>query len=250
MTGPRLTFLLDVDNTLLDNDAAKTEMAARLRALLGEADESRFWAIYEAVRRDEGMVNIPLTLSRFEAEAGIDPAGPGESPRRFALADLVMAFPYEGFLFPGALEAIAHLRRLGRVAILSDGDPTFQPSKIWRAGLDEAVDGYVLVFGHKEEHLAEVAAAFPADHYVLVEDKPDVIAKVRARLDAPLTTILLRQGKYAATVPPGPWPGAHLTLASIAELRNLDAAAFVEGATKGDNDLAGGRAVGTPGRVD
>ena len=227
MAAPSLTFLIDVDNTLLDNDAAKTEMATRLRALLGEADEARFWTIYEAVRRDEGMVNIPLTLSRFDAEAGIDPAGPGQSPRRFALADLVMAFPYAGFLFPGALEVLAHLRRLGRVAILSDGDPTFQPSKIWRAGLDAAVDGYVLVFGHKEEHLAEVAAAFPADHFVLVEDKPDVITKVRARLDAPLTTILLRQGKYAATVPQGSWAGAHLTLSAIGDLREMDAAAFV-----------------------
>lgn len=244
MGEPRLTFLLDVDNTLLDNDRAKEEIAARLRDLVGEAPARRFWELYEAVRHDGGMVNVPLTLARFEQDRGAAPTGAAAAAgdvgreRRFALADLLMGLPYDGFLFPGALAAIAHLRRLGRVAILSDGDPTFQPSKIWRAGLDAAVDGNVLVFGHKEEHLAEVTAAFPADHFVLVEDKPEVIAKVRARIEAPLTTVLVRQGRYAATVPPGPWPGAHLTLEAIGDLRGLDAAAFTERATEGGNDLA------------
>ena len=234
MIEPRLTFLLDVDNTLLDNDAAKRELDTRVAALLGEALAVRFWELYEAVRRDEGMVNIPLTMARLEAEQGAAPVGAAGDAgqlgraRRFALADLLMDFPYDRFLFPGALDTIAHLRRLGRVAILTEGDPTFQPSKIWRAGLDDAVGGYVLVFDHKIRHLAEVVAAFPADHYVVVEDKPDVIAEIAARLGAPLTTVLVRQGKYAATVPPGPWPGADLTIAAIGELRSLDAAAFLD----------------------
>ena len=246
MTEPRLTFLLDVDNTLLDNDAAKRELDARIADLLGPEQTARFWELYEAVRRDEGMVNIPLTLARLEAEQGAAPTGAAADAgrlgrdRRFALADLLMGFRYDRFLFPGTLEAIAHLRRLGRVAILTEGDPTFQPSKIWRAGLDDAVDGYVLVFDHKIGHLAEVVAAFPADHYVLVEDKPDVITDVRARLHAPLTTVLVRQGKYAATVPQGPWPGAHLTLDAIGDLRGLDAAAFVGAA----EERAAGESVG------
>ena len=236
MTEPRLTFLLDVDNTLLDNDAAKRELDARIAELLGPAWTSRFWELYEAVRRDEGMVNIPLTMARLEKDAGAAPTGAAAEAgalgreRRFALADLLMGFRYDRFLFPGALDAIAHLRGLGRVAILTEGDPTFQPSKIWRAGLDSAVDGYVLVFDQKITHLAEVVAAFPADHYVLVEDKPDVITEVAARLGAPLTTVLVRQGKYAATVPPGPWPGAELTLDAIGDLLGLDAGAFVRAA--------------------
>ena len=230
-TPPRLTFLLDVDNTLIDNDAAKDEMAARLRDLLGDEETARFWALYEAVRRDTGMVNIPLTLARFERREGLDaPAARDDATvreQRFARADLLMGFPYERYLFPGALEAISHLRTMGRVAILSDGDPAFQPSKIWRAGIDAAVDGYVLVYDQKEQHLDEVAAAFPADHYVLVEDKPGVIQRVRERLKLPLTTVLVRQGHYAAEVGSDPWPGAHLILDAIADLRDLDAAAFV-----------------------
>ena len=231
---PRLTFLLDVDNTLLDNDAAKAELDARLSDLLGPGGAAHFWTLYEAVRRDEGMVNIPLTMARFDREAGLaptdaaPPADHGERRRqRFALADLLMGFPYDRFLFPGALDVLAHLRRLGAVAILTEGDPTFQPSKIWRAGLDTAVAGNVLVFDRKIDHLAEVVAAFPADHYVLVEDKPEVIAEVRERLNAPLTTVLVRQGKYARAVGPGPWPGADLTLAAIAELHELDVATFL-----------------------
>ena len=183
------------------------------------------------------MVNIPLTLARFERAEGLDaPAAMDDEAtrqRRFALADLLMGFPYDRFLFPGALDAVAHLRRLGRVAILSDGDPAFQPSKIWRAGIDAAVDGYVLVYGHKEEHLDEVVAAFPADHYVLVEDKPGVITKVRERLQLPLTTVLVRQGRYAAEVGAegGAWSGAHLTLERIGDLRGVDKATFLAAGT-------------------
>jgi FMN phosphatase YigB (HAD superfamily) len=242
---PRLTFLIDVDNTLLDNDAGKREMDRRLIALLGERLTARFWELYEVVRDEEGMVNMPLTVARFDADLGSAPGVDREEiqSRCRALADLVMGFPHDQFLFPRALEVITHLQRFGRVAILSDGDPTYQPSKIWRTGLYAAVDGAVLVFDHKDEHLAEVVAAFPADHYVLIEDKPEVISTVRARLTAPLTTVLLRQGKYAATVPPGPWAGAHLTLAAIDDLLDFDAMMLISAGSAGAASVAASSAV-------
>jgi len=214
---PRVTFLLDVDNTLLDNDAAKTDIAAALVSLLGDADADRFWQFYEEVRHDEGMVNVPLTLARFEHATGME----SDRARRFALADLLMGVPYGHYLYPGALATIAHLRRLGRVAILSDGDPTFQPSKIWRAGLDAAVEGYVLVFDHKEDHLDEVIAAFPADHYVLVDDKPGILVRVRERITVPLTTVFVRQGKYAVSDPDAA-SSADLSIPTIADLIAYD----------------------------
>jgi phosphoserine phosphatase len=231
--APRLTFFLDVDNTLLDNDAAKEELARRLVDLLGEAETERFWETYERVRRDEGMVDLPQTLVRF-----LD--GRDDRALRFALADLVMGFPYERFLFPDTLATIAHLRTLGRVAILSDGDPAFQPAKIARSGLATAVDGYVLVYPHKEDHVAEITTAFAADHYVLVDDKPTVLEKVAARLTLPLSTVFVRQGKYAEAVPHGVWPGAGLTVSTIGELRGFDAAAFVA-AGRGRVPVAGSR---------
>ena len=221
----RVVFLLDVDNTLLDNDAAKAEIDRRLRELAGEAETRRFWDLYEEVRHDTGVVSYPLTLARYDEDLrlrGQQPeAGRALEERRRALADLVMLFPYDRYLYPGTRETIAHLRRLGRVAILSDGDPAYQPIKIARSGLAAAVDGYVLVFAHKEEHTRELLAAFPADRYVLVEDKPMVIAKMRARLPAPLTTVLVQQGKYAAAAATLPWAGADLTVEAIGDLRGL-----------------------------
>ena len=227
----RVVFLLDVDNTLLDNDAAKAELDRRLRELVGEAETGRFWDLYEEVRHDTGVVSYPLTLARYDEDLRLrgqpTEAARAIEERRRALADLVMLFPYDQYLFPGTRETIAHLRRLGRVAILSDGDPAYQPIKIARSGLAAAVDGYVLVYAHKEEHTREILAAFPADHYVLVEDKPMVIAKMRARLPAPLTTVLVKQGKYAAAAATMSWAGADLTVEAIGDLRDLSFETFL-----------------------
>jgi len=214
---PRLTFLLDVDNTLIDNDAAKEAIDARLRDVLGPAETTRFWSLYEVVRSASGVVSYPLTLARFNTASKV------ERSRQIALADLLMTFPYDQYIYPGALDTLAAMRRLGQVAILSDGDPTYQPSKIARSGLADAVGGYVLVYPHKHEHLHEIIAIFPADQYVMVEDKPDNLTRIRARCTAPLTAILVRQGKYAAAVGPGPWPGADITSDSIADLAALTA---------------------------
>jgi hypothetical protein len=216
----RLTFFLDVDNTLIDNDAAKEAMALQLVDLLGEEAAIRFWETYEVVRHEVGMVDLPRTLVRFLANVT-------DRDLRFILADLVMGFPYEQFLFPDSIATIAYLRTLGRVAILSDGDPAFQPAKIARSGLGKAVDGYVLVYPHKEDHIPEITTAFGADHYILVDDKPGVIERVRARMTLPLTTVFVRQGKYAEAVPHGDWPGADLTISSIGDLRSITAEDFL-----------------------
>jgi FMN phosphatase YigB (HAD superfamily) len=219
---PRLAFFVDVDNTLLDNDAAKSEMDRRMAVLIGERGSARFWEIYEEVRAEHTMVDIPRTLSRFSAELS-DPQ------MRFLLADLYMRFPFPQFVFPGSSGTIAHLRSLGSVAILSDGDAIFQTAKIIRSGLATAVDGYAHVYAHKEEHLDELTGAFPADHYVLIDDKPEVITRVSKRFEPPLSTVFVRQGKYAEKAPPGNWSGAGLTVGSIADLRAFDAEAFVNG---------------------
>ncbi len=194
----RVTVLFDVDNTLIDNDRAKRDLSARLAALLGKAGERRFWELYDVVRREQNLVNIPLILARFSDEAASDPTLNDAERRRqrFALADIVMGFPYKEYLFPGALEAVRKARPLGQVSVLSEGDATFQPHKIWRTGLAPEVEGNVLVFDRKLDHLDEMLAAFPADHYVLIEDKPDILATVKAVLGSRVTTVLVRQGKY------------------------------------------------------
>jgi len=212
----RTTSLIDVDNTLLDNDAAKVELDRRLADLLGEPGNADFWAEYETVRAEQGVVDIPRTIARTVAVLA------DRSVHR-PLAELFMTFPFRDYIYPGALETLAFLRALGPVVILSDGDPVFQPVKIARSGLATVVDGYVLVFPHKDEHLPELTAAFPADRFLLIDDKPTVIERVTARsheLGAPLETILVRQGKYAAGTPEH-WTGATHTVRTISEVRSV-----------------------------
>jgi FMN phosphatase YigB (HAD superfamily) len=225
----RVTVFFDVDNTLIDNDRAKSELSARIAALLGKKGEHRFWGLYEDVRREQGMVNIPLMLARFGDEAAADPALSDDERRRqrFALADIVMGFPYKEYLYPGALDAVRAARGVGRVAVLSEGDATFQPHKIWRSGLDPEVDGNVLVFDHKLDHLDEMLGAFPADHYVLVEDKPSILAAVKQKLGPRVTTVLVRQGAYREKDPiPRDWP-PDLVFETIGDLAESDYAALV-----------------------
>jgi hypothetical protein len=220
----RITFLVDVDNTLLDNDAAKAAMDHQMRALLGPAETERFWVIYEAVRKEQGYVGVPLALAEFlrTRSPDLDPAASRE--QHFALADILFGQPYANFVYPGAREALAHLATLGRVAILSEGDPAYQATKIARAGLAESAGGYVIVCPNKTTYFAQVAAIVPGDLMVLIEDKPDNIARARpifARLGIPFSGIFVRQGKYAATVPAEPWPGAEITVNTIADLIEL-----------------------------
>ena len=226
----RTTSLIDVDNTLLDNDAAKVEIDGRLGDLLGDTGRALVWAAYEAVRAEFGVVDIPRTIARAVADLA------DRSVHR-PLAELFMTFPFRDYIYPGALETLAFLRTLGPVVILSDGDPVFQPVKIARSGLATAVDGYVLVFPHKEEHLLELAAAFPADRFLLIEDKPTVIERMTERaeeLGAPLETILVRQGKYAAQIGPK-WAVATHVVGAISDVPAVvkGRGTWVEGDAKG-----------------
>jgi FMN phosphatase YigB (HAD superfamily) len=216
---PRLTIFVDVDNTLIDNDAAKEEMDRRLTEVAGPEAAKRFWAVYEDVRREFGVVDIPRALARFESENEHSAA---DLARRIALAGVFMDFPFREYLYPDALATLKHLRSLGRVAILSDGDGVFQPVKIARSSLAGAVDGYVLVYPHKEAHHGELEAIFPADQYVLIDDKLDVLRRFREHGTAPLTSVFVRQGKYAAAAGPSPWPGADIVVERIGDLRGYD----------------------------
>ena len=166
-------FLIDVDNTLLDNDQAKADVARAIEELVRPDRAARFWSLYEEVRDEFGVVDYPETLRRFRR------AYPDET----RLADVdhaVLGVPFERYLYPRALDVIAHLWQLGEPAILSDGDRVYQPLKIERAGLLLAVRGNVLIYEHKEDHLGEVQRRFPADRYVHIDDKAALLARTRA----------------------------------------------------------------------
>lgn len=211
---PATTYLVDVDDTLIDTATVKAEMDHRLLELLGDDGRAHWWATYEAVRDEAGVVDIGRTLARF---------GAGESRGiRIAIADIFLRFPFAAHLHANAIEVLTHLRDRGAVAIFSDGDPTYQTPKIIRSGLASAVEGFVFVYRDKVAHLAEVFAALPADRYVVIDDKPKVLSRVRADHRETVTTVLVRQGRYAADLPDGRWSGADVTVAAIGDLLHCD----------------------------
>jgi FMN phosphatase YigB (HAD superfamily) len=213
-----VAFLFDVDNTLLDNDRVKAEMAAGIREAVGERLADRFWELYEEVRAEKDVVDLPATLVRFEA------AYHGE-PGVLDVIGLVMGYPFETALYPGALAALAHVQEIGPAGIVTDGDQGYQPVKIARAGLTAAVHGRVYVSVHKEERLAQVQRAMPADRYVLFDDKLAVLNRVEMR-DASVLTVHVRQGHYA-TQTEGLQP-ADRSLDRIGDLATMDLGALVD----------------------
>jgi FMN phosphatase YigB (HAD superfamily) len=211
-----LAFLLDVDNTLLDNDAAKTAIAAEVEHLLGSDEAARFWRVYEDVRAEEGFVDFPATVARV--------SGGNQAVAR-QLTRLLYDFPFERYLYPHALEAIAYLNTLGETVVLSDGDQTFQLHKIRESGIAAAVKNRVLIVVHKEDELDRVFAAYPARHYVAVDDKPRIVSALERACPTTFTTILVEQGKYAAEGLSRPLPD--IIVPTIGDLREISEEEFL-----------------------
>ena len=213
-----LSVMFDCDNTLLDNDALKEYLAAELRAALGDDGAARFWQIYEDVRRDRDVVDLPLTAHRFAAQAA-------QPDAEATITQILEGVPFRRFVYPGVFAMLRHVRSFAEAGILSDGDDVFQPRKIEQAGLAAAVGGRVLIFTHKENHLAQVAARWPAEHAVMVDDKARILAALKDLLGARLTTVHVLQGHYAGEpMPPGFRPD--ITLQHIGELGNMPREAF------------------------
>lgn len=185
-----IVFLFDVDNTLLDNDRVIADLRTFVRRELGRKQELKYWSIFEQLRSELGYADYLGALQRYRQER------PRE-PNVLVLSQFMIDYPFANRLFPGSLDALEHANHLGRVAILSDGDVVFQPRKVLRSGLGEAVRGRVLIYVHKEEQLADVAARFPARHYVLIDDKLRILSAVKKRWRTQVTTVFVRQGHYA-----------------------------------------------------
>lgn len=191
-------FLLDLDNTLIDNDRARDELAVATRLVLGDELSAAYWEDYEAVRTERGYVDTLATLERFHRTR---PDAPGDPLDR-----AILDFPYAEVRYPATLEVLKALRFAGTVVVLSDGDPIFQPLKVARSGVADAVAGNVLVFAHKDEHLADVARLFPAERYVAVDDKAGILARIKMHWAARVTTVHVMQGKYSDDPYDGPHP--------------------------------------------
>lgn len=190
MLNGEVVVLFDVDNTLFDNDRFKQDLRDRLQCDLGAAASARYWQHYEALRAELGYVDYLAALQRLRMEVE-------ETPQLLAMAGAVLDYPFADRLYEGALAAVACLSRFATTAILSDGDIVVQPRKIQRSGIFAAVQGRVLVTVHKQRALETLRARFPATHYVMVDDKPSVLADMKAAMGDDLTTVFVRQGHYA-----------------------------------------------------
>ena len=142
VAGCGVVFLLDVDNTLLDNDRIVADLRLHLEREFGAASAGRYWAIFEQLRAELGYVDYLGALQRYRE--AIDHEGDRDH-RLLQVAGFLLDYPFAARLYPRALDVVARLSTLGTTVILSDGDIVFQPRKISRSGLWDAVQGRVLI---------------------------------------------------------------------------------------------------------
>jgi len=229
MTAPdEVVFLLDVDNTLLDNDRIVADLDDHLRREFGRESRDRYWTIFEALRSELGYADYLGALQRYRL-------GNLNDPRLLLMSSFLVDYPFAKRLYPGSVDVINHLHAWGPTVILSDGDVVFQPRKVQRSGLWQAVEGRVLIYIHKEQMLDAVVRRYPAGHYVMVDDKLRILAAMKDVLGKRLTTVFPRQGHYA--LDPGnvtSYPPADITIERIGELLNCDLSALLDAVGPGN----------------
>jgi hypothetical protein len=185
-----VVFLFDVDNTVLDNDRVAADLQRHLAREIDEQGAEEYWRIFEELRTELGYADYLGALQRYRDEHQ-------HVPHLLCVSDFLIGYPFSERLYPDALKAIVHVQQWGPAIILSDGDVVFQPLKIDRAGLADAVFGRVLIYIHKEQQLDDVQQRHPGQHYVLVDDKLRILASVKKFWGSRVTTVFVRQGHYA-----------------------------------------------------
>jgi FMN phosphatase YigB (HAD superfamily) len=221
VAGAKVVFLFDVDNTLLDNDRVTADLKRHLETQVGPERAGRYWALFEQLREELGYADYLGALQRYRIEYPRD-------PKLLTVSHFLVNYPFANRLYPDSLDVIERAKAWGPAVILSDGDVVFQPRKIDRSGLFEAVDGNVLIYVHKEKELDDVAARFPAEHYVLVDDKPRILAAVKAAWGTRVTTVFPRQGHYALDKKAvAKYPPADISIERIGGLLDYDLPALL-----------------------
>ncbi|HEY4395602.1 MAG TPA: HAD family hydrolase [Polyangia bacterium] len=221
----KVVFLFDVDNTLLDNDRVAVDLRRYLNNEVGAARAEQYFEIFETLRTELGYSDYLGALQRYRLLHPRD-------PHLLAVSSFLVNYPFANRLFPGSLDALEHAARFGQTVILSDGDVVFQPRKVERAGLLDAVEKRVLIYIHKEHELDDVERRFPADHYVLVDDKIRILTAVKKVWGERLTTVFPRQGHYALGPDVATFPPPDITLGRIGELCDYDLPQLLAAAQK------------------
>jgi FMN phosphatase YigB (HAD superfamily) len=214
-----IVFLIDCDNTLMDNDRVQSDLREHMEKEFGAEARDRYWSIYNELFAQLGYADYLGALQRYRIDAMND-------PKLLLMAGWLMNYRFADRLYPGALDVIKHLRHWGKVVVLSDGDVVFQPRKVEYSGLWDAVDGNVLIYIHKETMLEQIEVAYPARHYVMIDDKVRILAAMKKGWGDRLTTVFPRQGHYAFADDVASFTTPDLTVDGIGDLLNYDLSAF------------------------
>jgi FMN phosphatase YigB (HAD superfamily) len=207
--------LFDVDNTLINNDRVSEDLRRHLMREVGAERQQRYWAIFEELRTQLGYADYLGALQRYRIEYPHD-------YHLLEVSTFMVNYPFANRLFPGALDAIQHVGAFGPTVILSDGDVVFQPRKVERSGLLEEFEGRVLIYIHKEVELDEVEKQYPADHYIMVDDKVRILTAMKKIWGTRVTTVFPRQGHYATAPDVAKYPKPDITIESIGDLVKYD----------------------------
>lgn len=222
MPPDSVAFLFDVDNTLLDNDRVTLDLKRHLEKEVGEARNKRYWSIFEDLRDELGYADYLGALQRYRIEYPYD-------SHLLTVSTYLVNYPFANRLYPNSLDVIEHCQQWGPVVILTDGDVVFQPRKIERSGLFEAVKGNILIYIHKELELADVERRYPAEHYVMVDDKLRILAAIKGIWGQRVTTIFPQQGHYALDPQIiSKYPLADISVQRIGDLMNYHLNTFLD----------------------
>ena len=218
----RVVFLFDVDNTLLDNDRVTADLQRHLASEVGAEGAQEYWRIFEQLRTELGYADYLGALQKYRSKHS-------RVPHLLCVSDFLINYPFAERVFPDAVKVIEHVQQWGPAVILSDGDVVFQPLKISRSGLSNAVSARVLIYVHKEQELDDVERCYPAQHYVLVDDKVRILAAVKKFWGSRVTTVFVRQGHYA-TDPKilASYPPADISIGRIGDLLQYQLQEFLK----------------------
>ena len=214
-TSP-IAFLVDVDNTLLDNDRVQADLKRHIEREFGPQCRDRFWALHEELFKQLGYADYLGAFQRFRIEHPYE-------PHLVTAANFLVDYPFANRLYPGSLDVLERFREWGPTVIVTDGDMVFQPRKVQRSGIFETVEGHVLIYIHKEEALKDIARRYPAEHYVMVDDKLRILTAVKQAWGERVTTIFPRQGEFALNpVTRASYPPADVSVERISDLLDYD----------------------------
>jgi FMN phosphatase YigB (HAD superfamily) len=217
----KVVFLFDVDNTLLDNDRVTKDLRKFLKNEVGLDRCNHYWQNFEDLRSELGYADYLGALQRYRVENPYD-------SHLLAVSTYLINYPFANRLFPNSLDVLEYCRKFGKVVILTDGDVVFQPRKIERSGLFEAVDGNILIYIHKEHELKDVERRYPAERYVFVDDKLRLLTAFKEIWGEKVTTVFPRQGHYALDEKEiSKYPPADFSIERIGDLMSLDKNVFV-----------------------